>query len=747
MSADHLERDFNNRSLEVRGNVKIVYDGQYLSADLAVINEPQETLTLRGNVVIASQQAYVEGREAVLNYRDNTGVFYDAFVKSGPVVFEGSVIRKTGDKSYVAENAFYTACDTCPPSWSFSGRKIDAELGGYAAITRPLFRVGNVPVFWFPYLVVPLKSERQTGFLVPKFEYTAGNPGFGIPFFWAISRSQDATFTFKTYTQRGFKGHVNYRYMLDEKSEGELNAAVIRDKTFADEQGGDIGAKRNRWFLSYMHGYELPYDFSQRVKLNLSSDLSYARDFPSEMEGQADPALENRVSLSRDTEITHSSVEIDYYLNQLKRNAITSNRDAVHRWPEVRFSVRDTPVLKSNLLFRFNANYVNFAREDYAFDDVFTDSNGRRVVDSTRSNPASNPGVFDPSTDLIRAGQRFDLMPELSYPFRIGSYFDVVPTIQARHTQYSFNLTPPATAQPGVFDPTPYRHYIRAEVSARTRFYTVFGPDAEPGGPPEKAHPDRYRHEVVPEVVVAALPYSQQASSPFFGGASRTPVFLNTAPIEDNDFQNSDARGVQFDYNDRVINRNTVSLVMNNRLVRKRETSGSPVYLQIVWWKLGQTFDIDENRKDGETKYPWSNIYSLLDVRMDSITSNTEVRYFPYHRVANTTARLRLNRDRSFIGANFIQTFRINANLDDTPQTQEVGMEFGFNTNYLKFAGVVALTPSGIDLRNYGVKSYGTEVIFKPPGGCWGIGFLVKQLIGDKITFDLAFDYNFGGPI
>lgn len=765
-----LFRDFDKGTLELGDKVQIIYNGQYISADSAVINEKTQEMVLRGNVVIASQQAYVEGESATLNYKENTGVFNGAFVKSGQVVFEGTTIRKTGEKTYEAENGYYTACDTCPPAWSFSGTKIEAELGGYAAITKPLLRVGNIPVFWFPYLVVPLKSERQTGFLVPKLEFTAGTLGVGIPFFWAISRSQDATFTWKTYAKRGFKGHVNYRYMLDENSEGELTAALIRDKTFADEQsnlGQEIGLKKNRWFLTYGHKYELPYDFTQKTKLNIASDLRYPRDFPNEMEGQGDPALENRLSLTRNTQLTHSSFEIDYYINQLKANALDSNRDAIHRWPEVRYSIRDTPILGSSALFRFNSNYVNFARDDFAFDDVVVDAQGKKTIDTTRSNnsqPGSNPGVFDPAQDLIRAGQRLDLQPEISYPMQVGRYLELLPILQLRHTQYSFNLSPPTSTGQSTFDPTPYRQYVRGEASVRTRFYTLFGGEAESPTasttsswrdyeseqanmpiltPPPR--PNRYRHEIMPEIVFAGVPYLQQTGSQFFGEASEVPVFLNSQPINDNDFQTP--RGVQFDYNDRFLNRNTVSLVMNNRLVRKSYSTGTPTYSQVASWKLGQTYDIDEANKQNQASYPWSNIYSLLDVRLDDFITNTEVRYFPYHRVANTTARARVINGQTYFGANFIQAFQITPILvdDKLPRTDEVGFEFGFNTRYFKFAGLIAFNPKGINLADYDVKSYGTELLIKPPGNCWGIGFTVKQLLGDAIAYDLNFDYNFGG--
>ena len=429
------------------GGVTILYNGQYISCTEATINEKTEEMTLLGGIVIASPQAYIEGDRAIVNYRQNTGTFFNAFVKSGQVHFEGSVIRKTGELTYEADDAQFTACTTCPAAWTFSGTRVDAELGGYAYIKRSWIKVADFRVLWLPYLIVPLKSERQTGLLVPQFEFAGSNFGLGIPYFWAISRSQDATFTLRYYTQRGLKGLLTYRYMLSPTSEGELSGAILRDQTFQDDlsaPGRNFGSQAYRWYLVYDHKYDLPYGFTQKTKLNLVSDLKYPRDFPLEMLGQGDPALENRVSLTRNTELTHSSVEVDYYINQLKYNWIDTNRDAVHRWPEIKYAVHDTPLFGNDLLFRFSADYVKFARDGLAYDDVSL-VNGTPTIDTARSLPASGnstPGVFDPSMDLVRTGQRLDLQPEVSLPFRVGPYFDVLPSLQFRHTQYSFDISP-----------------------------------------------------------------------------------------------------------------------------------------------------------------------------------------------------------------------------------------------------------------------------------------------------------------
>jgi LPS-assembly protein len=669
VNADSMFRDSEKQIVQLQGHVQIFYDQEYISCDRAMIDMKNQEVHAEGNLVISSAQAYVEGDGAIMSYKDNTGVITNGFVKSGQVIVEGALVRKVGPTSYVADDARFTACTTCPTAWTFSGKEIKADIGSYAYIKQSWFEVANFPVLWLPYLVVPLKSERQTGLLVPQFDYTgSGGTSVAFPYFWAISKSQDAQFTLQDYQLRGQKGLFNYRYMLSPTSFGELNTAFIRDQVFTGDssfQGQPIGSHENRWFLTYNHSYDLPDGFVQKANINFMSDLRYNRDFPLEIGGQGDPALENRVSLTRSTEKTHASIDVDYYLNQLETNPVASNDDAVHRWPELRYSLAQRRVMQdgilSNLLFSFDADYVNFARKGLGWDDV-TYQNGTPTIDRSRNNlgsstpvPGSAPGLFDPGTDIIRTGQRLDLMPELSYPFRLGDIFEVLPVAQFRHTQYQFNIDQGDVnpADNTSFNSSPYRQYIRGLLSVRTRVYRVFGSQdsqpvaAQPPSPSdwvdnesqssfEKSlqlpqplgHPSLYRHEMQPEIAFSTVPYLNQPTSPFFGSASDLPVFLNDQPVGNSDFFSKSGRGVQFDYQDRLINRNTMSFILGNTLVRKSWAGEDATYKQIASLKLAQSYDFDEASRTQPPKYPWSDTSALLDVHLKNFETNTSAKNF-----------------------------------------------------------------------------------------------------------------------
>lgn len=787
VTSESMFRDSERQIIELKGNVQIVYDQQFMSCDHAIINLANQTILAEGNLVISSAQAYVEGDSANLSYRDNTGTIINGFVKSGPVIFEGAVVKKTGPQSYDAEKASFTACTTCPTAWTFSGSRIQAEIGGYAYIKHAWLKIADFKTIWLPYLIVPLKSERQTGLLVPTIEFAgSGGPALGMNFFWAISRSQDATFSGKYYTKRGLKGLVNYRYVLSPTSDGELNFGLIRDNVFGDQrysdpQFGDQSFKghENRHFINYQHGYELPDGFNQKMKINYVSDLQYVRDFPIEIVGRGDPALESRFTLSRNTERTHASLDSSYYINQLQSNPIASNRDTVQRWPELRYSLAERALADSgtfaNVLFNLNFDYVNFARDGLAWDDVVVDPvTGLRTSDPSRTNTTGSatgngtPGVFDPGVDVIRTGQRLDFQPELSLPFRVAKVLDVLPSIQFRHTQYELNVNPPTGSG---YEASPYRQYVRARISTRMRFSQIYGdrtPEAQeprpsvtnwydaesrgvedaPAPKPIAQRPSLFRHEFEPELVISALPggVNQTKNSAFLGEDVSVPAFLDYQPISNSEFQTG---RLQFDYEDRLRLRNTGSIVLNNRLVRKSWLAdGSPIYKQVGSLRVSNTYDLEQERINSPEKFPFSDVNALLDVRLDNFETNTLLRYFPYHNKTNTSSRVRVMDDTGrFLEMNFIQTFLITQKREEAypGRDETIGFSAGVQQKYFNFAGAIDFRPLGWWTPEFRTKSWSAIVNLKPPGNCWGIIVTFRKDIGGETMTNVNFDYNFGG--
>ena len=122
----------------------------------------------------------------------------------------------------IYEHASYTACKTCvtadgTPVWQIVAREAKHDKKEHTIYYRDAhLQFGNVPVFYTPYFAYPDPSvTRRTGFLIPSVNW--GQFGFGVttPYFWAINRSTDMTFSPMWTTKRGPLADLEFRQRLN----------------------------------------------------------------------------------------------------------------------------------------------------------------------------------------------------------------------------------------------------------------------------------------------------------------------------------------------------------------------------------------------------------------------------------------------------------------------------------------------------------------------------------------------------
>lgn len=749
INAQSLFRDSEKETVDLEGNVQIVYMGQHVKADRARIYLRSKQIEASGNVEIVSEKNTIGGDAIQLDYEGNTGVIHNGYVKSGAVFFQGSVLKKIGPDEFLVADAEYTTCSNCPPSWSFSGTTVRAQLGGYAYIKNAVLRFGKVPALWLPYLVVPLKSDRQSGLLTPGFEQSdKGGYVFAQPYYWAISDSTDATITLKNYERRGLKTMGEYRYVLGENSAGQLDFAQLYDNVFGRDDRLNTfrppskkGTPLNRWYLRYSHYYEMPEGYIHRAQLNMASDLQYPKDFPLETLNHGDSAMENRMSFTKNTKDQHYSVDSAYYVNLLQSNPLAGNDNAVHRIPELRFSQAVQNIGNSNFLYGLDLNFANFARAGQGYDELYVDS--AKGIKYINTNCPGDPnwdqkpncyqvysGSYDPNKDLIRTGQRLDFRPSLLYPIQITDGFDFLPAVSYRETHYGFNVGDERSA---------VRRYLRTTVTGRMIFSRIYGDTISP-----KA--TRYKHEIAPEVTYTHIPWLYQTDHPFFGSGNQAETpYTSRDGISDGDLWSP--YGLQFDYNDRIYDRNLVTVALTNKVVEKRWIGDRPVYRQLAYIKLAQSYDATQTNKDGGD--PYSDISMTMDIRLDRFQTYSIFNYFPRQAVTNASSRVRVLDDKGrFAQVALTKQYKIIPGQDvvESDRTEDYAFSAGFTSRYINLMGRLVYDANYSHSSTHDkIKSWAYIAQFKPPGDCIMITFIRDQVTGGDTNTQLNFVFNFDG--
>ncbi len=173
---------------------------------------------------------------------------------SGQQIFfriSGGTLERTNGNDYRALDASWTPCkcgEDESPAWGFHASRIDAQVEGYVDLVHPVLEIKGIPVLYLPFLKLPIKSQRQSGFLVPTFRTGDKRTGnvYTQPVYLALAPNADATVTTDIFQERGTRLGAELRYEQRQYSGWTLNIEQMRDRTWLDE-------RNNRRFLTDYH--------------------------------------------------------------------------------------------------------------------------------------------------------------------------------------------------------------------------------------------------------------------------------------------------------------------------------------------------------------------------------------------------------------------------------------------------------------------------------------------------------------
>ena len=475
INADNINFDSAANSYHATGDVEISQGGAVLRCDSAVMDLAAGVATASGSVRIATDAGDTLTADIVqMDMKAKTAVVTRAriFYSEDNLHITADELRKTGPRSYSTRKTSYTTCD-CEegknPAWSFKTSTASVTVGDFLTGWNARFYIKGTPAFYFPYIKVPVKRERQSGLLQPGIGYS-GLRGAALKnsFFWAISGNTDATFYLDTEARRGVGEGVEYRYIRTRKSFGEIylyhysETDIDRVREYREDVNNlsrPQNASNERWQLVYDHTEIFENGIKLQAKLNFISDDEYLLDFARKGEDRTLESIENNISLSKSWNAFNLVAQLRYFNNLIE----AGDRTTLQRLPEITFSNTDKRILKTPLHISSESSFVYFLRKE---------------------------GV---------TGQRLDVRPRLSVPMSPGGV-DITPSITPRATFYQVDN------EPGVGYKDRFTYEI--QVNAATTFVRTFRQD-EPGR-------QALRHIIRPRLIYTYMPEVKQDDLPQF---------------------------------------------------------------------------------------------------------------------------------------------------------------------------------------------------------------------------------------
>lgn len=282
------------------GNVDINQGNSRLLADEVQLHQkqpegaqaPVRTVDALGNVHYDDNQVILKGPKAWsnLNTKD-TNVWegdYQMVGRQGRGTAD--LMKQRGENRYtILENGTFTSCLPGSNTWSVVGSEVIHDREEQVAeIWNARFKLGPVPIFYSPYLQLPVGDKRRSGFLIPNAKYSTSNYfEFYLPYYWNIAPNMDATITPHYIHKRGnIMWENEFRY-LTKAGAGLMEFDYLpSDKVFQDEHPSE--GDKHRWMYYWKHAGVLDQVWRFNIDYTKVSDPYYFNDFDSKYGSSTD---------------------------------------------------------------------------------------------------------------------------------------------------------------------------------------------------------------------------------------------------------------------------------------------------------------------------------------------------------------------------------------------------------------------------------------------------------------------------
>ena len=273
------------RSGIYKGNVDVKQGNRHLqSAEVEVQqlgsgDNVQRYAFARGGFDYRDNQINLLGDDAKihLNTKDTDvrNAHYQLVDRQGRGSAESVELR---DDYRVMKNATFTSCLQDDHSWSIYADEMRQHVKEeYAEMWHARFKVQGVPVFYTPYLQLPIGDRRRSGLLIPTLGHGSRDGSFyAQPVYWNIAPNLDATLTPKYMSRRGWQLNSEFRY-LTTLGEGQVAGEYLGDDRLKDYDSEN----RKRHLFYWKHNAAFARDWRLDLNYTKVSDKRYFNDFDS----------------------------------------------------------------------------------------------------------------------------------------------------------------------------------------------------------------------------------------------------------------------------------------------------------------------------------------------------------------------------------------------------------------------------------------------------------------------------------
>ncbi len=385
-------------------NVQIHYQDISIFTNYAEYNPDTRDVLLIGDVRIYTQDNLFSGQRALYNLESKQIRALEFTGESYPLKFRALSLQAPSLNQFNVRDATFTTDDSSQPDFRIKAKSVRIYPDSRVVFTSSTFYIGNVPVFYFPYLFA---FTNNTGFTVrPGYDsrwgyYALVGYSFPIGNSGAIIGTVNADY--RTELGFGIGFDAEFKYGLDDRSYGTFRAYYANDINPEQRVGGpgepSEPGEADRYRVSFQHRLFFTDDIYATADINVLSDVDFLEDYyPNEF--REDPQPDNFLSLTKWNEF--------YTITLFTRFQANDFFETTERLPELSIDI------KQHQLFGLPVYY-----------------------DGETSGGQYRRAFADQSIFPDYEATRFDTFHQLSYPNTYFGWLSVIPKLGVRGTYYS----------------------------------------------------------------------------------------------------------------------------------------------------------------------------------------------------------------------------------------------------------------------------------------------------------------------
>ncbi|MBX7057981.1 MAG: hypothetical protein K1X75_07930 [Leptospirales bacterium] len=148
--------------LRLSGRIRVRLPQGYFLADRVIVDTRREELYADGELVYIDGDSEVRADRIIYNFKQQTGILYNASGFASPVHFVGRNVTQIGSGRFSLSHAYFTTCAEEKPHYNFTARRVWIYDNNKIFAVGALYYVGGVPLLPLPFLFA---SDWGTGII------------------------------------------------------------------------------------------------------------------------------------------------------------------------------------------------------------------------------------------------------------------------------------------------------------------------------------------------------------------------------------------------------------------------------------------------------------------------------------------------------------------------------------------------------------------------------------------------------